>query len=291
MKTYADLPADGGSDVLGQVVRQRRRVAEALADVQHVVAIGSGKGGVGKSTLTMQLALAMERAGQRCAILDADLNGPCQARLAGLEQAPLLPGERGMALPRTPGGLGVVSVGSIVPESAHLDFASVAEGDSHVWRATREFNLFQQMLGLVDWGSLDVLLVDLPPGAERTVQYAETLGPEARFVLVTIPTALATGVVARSLAALEGTPNEALGYIENMSGYWCADCGEVRPLFEEREESPALGLRRLASIPFDPRLAVASDLGDLERSESAAARAIEAAAETIRERLAEFQAN
>ena len=81
MKTYFDVAGDGGSDVLGQVLQQRERIAEAMAGIDHVVAIGSGKGGVGKSTLTMQLALALGRAGCRCAILDADLNGPCQARV------------------------------------------------------------------------------------------------------------------------------------------------------------------------------------------------------------------
>lgn len=291
MKTYSDVVGDGGSNILEQVTRQRRRVAEALVDVEHIVAVGSGKGGVGKSTLTMQIALAMGRASRRCAILDADLNGPCQARLAGLEHVPLLPGKRGMALPRTSQGLGVVSVGSIVPESEHLDFDSVARGDSHVWRATREFNLFQQLLGLVEWGRLDVLLVDLPPGAERTLQYAEVLGPAARFVLVTIPSALARGVVARSAAALATTPNQTLGYIENMSGYYCEDCGEIRPLFDcASGEAPELGLTRLASIPFDPRLAAASDAGELEEPRGPVSRAIEAAASMILSCLAEQHA-
>ena len=181
MKTYFDVEGDGGSDVLGQVLRQRERIAHAMAGIDHVVAIGSGKGGVGKSTLTMQLALALERAKRRCAILDADLNGPCQARLAGLENVPLLPGDRGMALPRTLRGLGVVSVGSMVPEAKHLEFESVAEGDTHVWRATREFNLFQQLLGLVDWGRLDFLLVDLPPG--KTVRQPVGRGQERLRVL------------------------------------------------------------------------------------------------------------
>ncbi len=292
MKSYFDLIDDGGSDIAGQVGRQRERIAEALAGVRHIVAIGSGKGGVGKSTLTMQLALAMQRRGRRCAILDADLNGPCQARLAGLENAALIPGGRGMTLPRTANGLGVVSVGSAVPESQDLDFASVARGDSHVWRATREFNLFQQLLGLVEWGRLDVLLVDLPPGAERTLQYAEVLGASARFVLVSIPTALARGVVARSTAALRRTPNATLGLIENMSGYYCEDCDEVRPLFDHGrvDTAPELGLPVLASIPFDARLAAASDAGDLESPRGPAVRAIEAAADSILSGLAERRA-
>ncbi len=286
MRTYFDVAGDGGSDVLGQVLQQRERIAEATAGIDHVVAIGSGKGGVGKSTLTMQLALALGRAGRQCAILDADLNGPCQARLAGLERVPLLPGDRGMALPRTSGGLGVVSVGSMVPESEHLVFESVAKGDSHVWRATREFNLFQQLLGLVDWGRLDFLLVDLPPGAERTLQYAEVLGPAARFVLVTIPAALARGVVARSAAALGTTPNEVLGYIENMSGYYCRTCDGVRPLFDGAAgEAPALGLPCLAKVPFDPRLAAASDAGEADLAPGPAIRAIDEAADSILSRL------
>jgi ATP-binding protein involved in chromosome partitioning len=292
MKSYFDLIDDGGSDILGQVGRQRERIAEALAGVQHIVAIGSGKGGVGKSTLTMQLALAMQRRGRRCAILDADLNGPCQARLAGLENAALIPGGRGMTLPRTANGLGVMSVGSAVPESQDLEFASVARGDSHVWRATREFNLFQQLLGLVEWGRLDVLLVDLPPGAERTLQYAEVLGASARFVLVSIPTALARGVVARSAAALRRTPNATLGLIENMSGSYCEGCDEVRPLFDSGRGDTAaeLGLPVLASIPFDPRLAAASDAGDPELPPGPAFRAIEAAADSILSGLAERRA-
>ena len=100
----------------------------------------------------------------------------------------------------------------------------------------------------------DFLFVDLPPGAERTFQYAEFLGPEAAFVLVTLPTDLARGVVARSVAALSKTPNRLLGYIENMQGYYCADCRQVRPLFPDTG-SVELGLPCLGSVPFDPGLA------------------------------------
>ncbi len=291
MKTWFDLAGDGGSDVAGQVGRQRQRVAEALTGVEHLLAIGSGKGGVGKSTLTMQLALAMQRRGRRCAILDADLNGPCQARLAGLENAVLIPGERGLALPRSATGLGVVSMGSALPESGDLEFSSVARGDSHVWRATREFHLFQQLLGLVDWGRLDVLLVDLPPGAERTRQYAEALGPAARFVLVSIPTGLARSVVARSAAALRRTPNVTLGVIENMSGYVCGGCDEVRPLFDGPVDTAAeSGFPVFASIPFDPRLTAASDGGSQDPPPGPTALALEAAADSILGGLAERRA-
>ena len=255
MRSYHDIQGDGGSGIAEQVAAQRARALAALRAVRRVVAVGSGKGGVGKSTLTHGLAAALARRGQRVAILDADLNGPSQAHLAGLGTAPLVPAVDGtLSLPRNREGIGVVSLGTLLPEDEALAFPSVAAGESHVWRATREFAFLGQLLGSVAWGELDLLLVDLPPGAERTVQYAEFFGREAEFVLVTIPQALALGVVARSLAALAETPNRVLGYVENMSGYACSGCGTVRPLFPP-EAGISLDLACLGRVPFDPALA------------------------------------
>ena len=261
MKGYYDIAGDGGSDVLGQVVEQRSRIARNLSDVRNMMAVGSGKGGVGKSTLTMQIALALRTRGAQVAILDADLNGPSQARLAGLKDVPLVPGERGLAIPRSRFGIGVVSMGAMIPESRAVDFESVSSGESYVWRATKEFSALSELLETVAWGRLDFLLVDLPPGAERTFQYAEFLGENAVFVLVTLPSDLARGVVARSVDALRKTPNRMLGYIENMSGYYCAECGEVKPLFP-RSGDVDLGIPFLGSIPFDPELSAICDRGD-----------------------------
>jgi ATP-binding protein involved in chromosome partitioning len=123
-------------------------------------------------------------------------------------------------------------MGSLVPESEALDFESVADGESHTWRATREFALLAEILESFEWGALDLLMVDLPPGAERTVQYADALGPRTSFLLVTIPSEVARGVVARSVAALSKGPNRLLGYVENMSGYYCRDCDAIKPLFD-----------------------------------------------------------
>ena len=264
MKTYHDIAGDGGSDVIGQVVAKRSKIAESLARVRHLVAIGSGKGGVGKSTLTMQLAEALVAAGRRVGILDADLNGPTQARLGGLRSAAVVPGAAGLVPPRTASGIAVVSMGTLVPESEAVDFDSVSTGDSYVWRATREFSAFGDLLAGVDWGALDFLLVDLPPGAERTFQYAEYLGARAAFVLVTIPSDVSRGVVSRAIAAMRKTPNRILGYVENMDGYYCDGCTSVRPLFAT-PATVALDAPRLGSIPFDPALAAAGDRGEAPR--------------------------
>ena len=271
MKTYHDIVGDGGSRILEQVAEQRARITDGLAGVRHLVAVGSGKGGVGKSTLTTHLAGALRTRGLRIAILDADFNGPSQARMAGVQRAVFVPppspkgfgvagGSNKVALPRTSTGIGVFSTGSLIPEPEALDFESVSRGESHTWRATREFAFLGEILGAFEWGELDLLIVDLPPGSERTVQYADFLGPRTSFVLVTIPSEVSRGVVARSIAALAKGPNRVLGYVENMSGYYCRGCETIKPLFATNGPRD-LGIPCLGTIPFDPELARHCDLG------------------------------
>jgi ATP-binding protein involved in chromosome partitioning len=295
VKTYHDIGGDGGSGILEQVAEQRTRIADGLAGVRHLVAVASGKGGVGKSTLTVHLAGALRARGLRIAILDADFNGPSQARMTGVREALFVPGRQKVALPRTENGIAVFSMGSLIPESEALDFESAARGGSHTWRATREFVLLGEILGSFEWGALDLLMFDLPPGAERTVQYADFLGPRTSFLLVTIPSDVARGVVARSVAALSKRPNRLLGYVENMSGYYCRDCDAIKPLFglpggaSPRQAPPGapepsgLGIPCLGNVPFDPELARHCDLGiPLTRlHETPVGRALEQIAERL----------
>jgi ATP-binding protein involved in chromosome partitioning len=294
MKGYHDIAGDGGSRILEQVAEQRARITDGLAGVRHLVAVGSGKGGVGKSTLTLHLAGALRARGLRVAILDADFNGPSQARMAGVQGGLFVPGSHKVALPRTTNGIGVFSMGSLIPESMALDFESAAHGESHTWRATREFALLGEILGAFEWGTLDVLMFDLPPGAERTVQYADFLGSKASFVLVTIPSEVSRGVVARSVDALSKGSHRVLGYVENMSGYYCRDCKAVKPLFASSESpGPSTSLRTgleipcLGTVPFDPELARHCDLGlpleDLP--ETPVGRALDHVAQQLLDRL------
>ena len=291
MKGYHDIVGDGGSRILEQVASQRARIADGLAGVRHLVAVGSGKGGVGKSTLTLHLAGALRDRGLRIGILDADFNGPSQARMAGVEGGVFVPGRHKVALPRTSDGIGVFSMGSVIPEPSALDFESAARGESHTWRATREFALLGEVLGAFEWGALDLLLFDLPPGAERTVQYADFLGPRASFLLVTIPSEVARGVVARSVAALSKGPNRLLGYVENMSGYYCRDCDAIKPLFTSSEgvatEPIDLGIPCLGTVPFDPELARHCDRGIpfAARRDTPAGRSLEQVAQGLLDHL------
>ncbi|MGH9319873.1 MAG: P-loop NTPase, partial [Vicinamibacteria bacterium] len=186
----------------------------------------------------------------------------------GVQGALFVPGSHKVALPRTRNGIAVFSMGSLIPESVALEFESAAHGESHTWRATREFALLGEVLGSFEWGALDLLMFDLPPGAERTVQYADFLGPRTSFLLVTIPSEVARGVVARAVAALSKGPNRLLGYVENMSGYYCRDCKAIKPLFASPEpcdvaqgRPSGLGIPCLGTVPFDPELARHCDRG------------------------------
>jgi ATP-binding protein involved in chromosome partitioning len=298
MKRYHDIVGDGGSRVLEQVAEQRTRITDGLGGVRHLVAVGSGKGGVGKSTLTLHLAGALRARGLRIGILDADFNGPSQARMAGVQGAVFVPppspkdfgvarASHKVALPRTRNGIPIFSMGSLIPESQSLEFESAAHGESHTWRATREFALLGEILGSFEWGTLDLLMFDLPPGAERTVQYADFLGPRTSFLLVTIPSEVARGVVARSVAALSKGPNRLLGYVENMSGYYCRDCNAIKPLFDSGRGASGLEIPCLGTVPFDPELARHCDTGLplAELPETPVGRALEHVAQQLLDRL------
>lgn len=282
MKRYSDIATDGGSKIVEQVLEQRLKIEKNLSSIKHLVAIGSGKGGVGKSTLTMQIAFALRGEGFRVSVLDADFNGHSLSRLFGIQNAFLVPGKKGLVVPKTKEGVGVVSMGLAVPESEIVEFESVSHGESYVWRATKEFSVLGELLASAEWGELDLLLIDLPPGVERTFQFAEFFGKLTKFVLVTIPSQLSVGVVNRSVKSLQKAKSPILGYIENMSGYFCLDCKKVQPLFRSSDSSK-LGIPCLGAIPFDPELAELCDRGVslMEKSDLPSASAVLSVARNI----------
>jgi len=260
MKSYSEIAGDGGSRVVEQIVQQQNEIEIRLSDIKHLLAVGSGKGGVGKSSIAVQLALALHGAGKKVALLDLDLNGPSVARLCKLRDAVLVPGENGLLPPKTSDGIAVFSVGSVLSEEQSLEFESVSTGSSHTWRQTREFATLSSLLAGIQWGTLDVLLVDLPPGPERTKQFLEFFGPRLNLILVTLPSDISAGVVARGLSAVEKLPSSVLGYIENMKGYLDPETGVLRPLFPESRDVN-IELDRLGELPFEPELASLCDSG------------------------------
>jgi len=214
MRTYHQLTDPDRSGLPQQIAAQRRRVAEQLAGVRRIVAVMSGKGGVGKSYVTAHLARALARAGRTVGVLDADLNGPT---IPGLLQTPPA------ASPPTLGldGVKCVSMGQFLDEGAPLAFPGPMS-ESFVWRGAMEASALRELLGDVAWGSLDFLLLDLPPGMQRYMELCDLLGDPPAVLTVTIPTSESRDAVRRAMRAAVERGSVLLGIVENMVG------GELR---------------------------------------------------------------
>ena len=238
---------------------------ERPAGVDRIIAIGSGKGGVGKSTVSSNLAVALAKEGRRVGLLDADIYGPSQPRMMGVSERPKSPDGKTI-LPLTAHGVTMMSIGLMVdPEKAV------------VWRGPMLMGALQQMLGQVAWGELDVLLVDLPPGTgdvQLTLcQRTELTGA----IVVSTPqdVALIDARKAIDMFGTLGTP--ILGLIENMSLYICPNCGHEAHLFGHGgvgAEAEKMGVPLLGALPIDLETRLAGDGGTpVAAGEGAMARA------------------
>jgi ATP-binding protein involved in chromosome partitioning len=168
MKSYHDIAGDGGSRILEQVQDHAARLAENLSRVKFVLAVASGKGGVGKSSVSAGLALAWARQGLSVGLLDADLHGSSVARLLGMTGLHLsVPPSSRPAPQLGPEGIRVFSMDFLQDPAGPVRWKNVPGGDEFVWRTTLEMSLLREFLTDVEWGRLDVLLLDLPPGGDR----------------------------------------------------------------------------------------------------------------------------
>jgi ATP-binding protein involved in chromosome partitioning len=210
MRTYHQLTDPDRSGLAGQIGAQRQRVAERLAGVRRIVAVMSGKGGVGKSYVTAHLARALARRGGRVGVLDADLNGPT---IPGLLHAPPTPQPPAIGLD----GVKCISMGQFLEEGAPLQFKGPAS-ESFVWRGAMEASALRELLGDVEWGDLDVLLLDLPPGMQRYIELCDILGKPPAVLTVTIPTPESRDAVRRAMRAAVDQGSELIGIVENMIG-------------------------------------------------------------------------
>ncbi len=223
-----------------------------IPGVDHVIAIASGKGGVGKSTVTANLAVALTARGLRVGLLDADVYGPSQPRMLGISGRPSSPDGK-IILPLRNHGVTAMSIGFMVPE-----------GEAVVWRGPMLMGALQQFLGQVQWGRLDVLLVDLPPGTgdvQLTLsQKAEVTGA----VIVSTPQDIALLDARKALDMFNKTETPVLGLIENMSTYICPNCGHEAHIFGHggaKAEAEKLGIPFLGEVPLDIDIRVAGDSG------------------------------
>jgi ATP-binding protein involved in chromosome partitioning len=225
---------------------------QRVSGVDRIIAVGSGKGGVGKSTVSSNLAVALARQGRRVGLLDADIYGPSQPRMMGVSDRPKSPDGKTI-IPLVAHGVTMISIGLMLKE-----------GEAVVWRGPMLMGALQQLITQVDWGRLDVLIVDLPPG---TGDVQLTLCQRTALtgaIVVSTPqdVALLDARKAIDMFTKLGTP--VLGLIENMSTYICPNCGHEAHLFGHggvAEEAQARGLPFLGDLPLALEVRVAGDAG------------------------------
>lgn len=225
---------------------------QPIPGVKSIIAIGSGKGGVGKSTVTSNLAVALARAGRRVGLLDADIYGPSQPRMMGVSGRPASPDGQHIE-PLHAHGVTVMSIGLMLKE-----------GEAVVWRGPMLMGAMQQMLQQVNWGELDVLLIDLPPGTGDVQLSLCQKAAVDGAIIVSTPQDVALLDARRAIDMFNKLKAPVLGLVENMSTYVCPNCGHEAHLFGHggvAAEARDLGLPFLGELPLELETRLAGDSG------------------------------
>jgi len=266
----AVLALDSGLDVdvkLGEMTQQERaafmtaaeggpKPTQSMNKVKRVIAVLSGKGGVGKSSVAALLAVTLHRQGNRVGVLDADITGPSIPKMFGLHEPPPM-GPLGILPAETTTGIKVMSINLLLPN----------EDEAVIWRGPLISSAIKQFWQDVAWGELDYLIVDLPPGTSDASLTVMQSIPLSGIVLVTSPQDLAGMVVRKAARMAQHMTTPILGVVENMSYITCPKCGEKIEVFgpsQAMHTAMHLGIPLLGQIPLDPELALRCDAGEVE---------------------------
>lgn len=253
--------------VLQQVLEQVAAVQTRMSQIKHKIAVMSGKGGVGKSSVTVNLAHSFAARGYKVGILDVDLSGPCIPKMMGIHERALKITAEGAQPAVGLNGIKVASMELMLPDEGSPVMWKGLWEDSAVWRGTVEMSVIREFISDVNWGPLDLLLIDMPPASSDKPPIISQMIPDLDgAVIVTIPSEISQFIVKKSVVFLSRELKiPIIGLIENMSGAICPHCGEALELFEDAShgESPLqkMGLPLLGRVPFDRRIASCADHG------------------------------
>ncbi len=233
---------------------QDAAVKESLGKIKHKILVMSGKGGVGKTSTSVNLSIALADKGFKVGIIDVDLHGPDVPRMLALDGMPEVNQNRKLTPMQYSEKLSAISIESLSPN----------KDDAIIWRGPLKFSAIRQFIGEVDWGVLDFLVIDSPPGTgDEPLTVAQTIS-DAKAVIVTTPQEVALADVRKSINFCKTVNMEIFGLIENMSGFACPHCNEMIELFGSGggvKTAAQMGLNFLGSIPFDPRMVACGDSG------------------------------
>ncbi|OGQ56890.1 MAG: hypothetical protein A3I75_02855 [Deltaproteobacteria bacterium RIFCSPLOWO2_02_FULL_50_16] len=257
---------------------------EALRQVKNVIAVASGKGGVGKSTVSVNLALALAQSGAKVGLMDADIYGPSMGMMMGLYETPeVTPDKRLVPLEKY--GLQVISMGVLSGPDTPV-----------IWRGPMVSNMIQQFLSVVAWGALDYMIIDLPPGTGDVQLTLTQQAPLAGAVIVTTPQDISLLDARKGLLMFDQVQVPVIGVIENMSTFICQHCQKPTDIFGKgggRRISDFFGVPFLGQIPIDPSIVVGGDSGSpllIHQPDSQAAHAFRWAAENMAAELSVLNA-
>ena len=255
-----------------------------MTKIRHKIAVISGKGGVGKSLVTVNLAMALAIKGRngRVGVLDADIHGPCVPKMLGLKGVRLQSGPPGIFPALGPLNMKVVSMAFLLP----------SDDSPVIWRGPLKMGAIRQFLSEISWGNLDYLLIDLPPGTgDESLSVLQLLPEMEGVIIVTIPSEVSQDVVKKAVSFARKMGVPILGIVENMSGMLCPHCGETIEVFSKgggERVAEEMDVEFLGSIPLDPRISADSDEGTpfvVSHPDSTASKAFMRIVEKIEEKV------
>jgi Mrp family chromosome partitioning ATPase len=252
-------------------------VNQSLVKIKNKILVMSGKGGVGKTSTSVNLSIALADKGFNIGIMDVDLHGPDVPRMLGLEGTPQVNELNKLNPISYSENLKAISIESFTPN----------KDDAIIWRGPLKFSAIKQFIGDIDWGDLDFLIIDAPPGTgDEPLTVAQTIS-DAKAIIVTTPQEVALADVRKSINFCKTVKMEIFGLIENMSGFSCPHCGEMIELFGTgggEKTANQMGVHFLGRIPFDPKMVACGDSGvcyQESHSDSAVTKAFTDVAETM----------
>lgn len=242
-----------------KVSEERRKQEEAikknLNQINHVLVVLSGKGGVGKSTVSTNLALTLASQGNKVGLLDSDMHGPTIPTMLGLENTKIMQSDQGLTPVQATDNLKVLSMGFLIKN----------QDDAIIWRGPMKMGAIRQLIGDFNWGQLDYLIIDLPPGTgDEPLSIAQIVPKITGAIIVTTPQDVALVSVRKSITFVNKLKIPVIGIIENMSGFTCPHCGEKVDIFKTgggKKAANDFNLSFLGDIPLDPTIVQAGDMG------------------------------